>query len=49
MERVVEASKKVKAKNIITVQGDEPLITPKDIEIIKLQKHCMPQKKADNM
>ena len=40
MERVVEASKKVKAKNIITVQGDEPLITPKDIEIIvkKLKK-----------
>ena len=29
MERVVEASKKVKAKNIITVQGDEPLITPR--------------------
>ncbi len=34
MERVVEASKKLNAKNIITVQGDEPLITPKDIEII---------------
>ena len=34
MDRVVEASKKIKAKNIITVQGDEPLIRPNDINMI---------------
>lgn len=31
MDRVVEACKKINAKNIITVQGDEPLIQPQDI------------------
>ena len=34
MERVVEASRKVNAKNIITVQGDEPLIQPNDISLV---------------
>ena len=34
MERVCEAARKIKAKNIITVQGDEPLITPNDIKLI---------------
>ncbi len=40
MDRVVEASKKIKAKNIITVQGDEPLIQPQDINdvINKIKK-----------
>ena len=34
MERVCEAARKINAKNIITVQGDEPLITPNDIKLI---------------
>ena len=32
MERIAEASKYINAKNIITVQGDEPLIQPIMIE-----------------
>ena len=44
MERVAEAVKKIPCKNIITVQGDEPLIQKNDIEIVrkkieKLKKH----------
>ncbi len=44
MERVAEAVKKIQCKNIITVQGDEPLIQKNDIEIVrkkieKLKKH----------
>ena len=38
-DRVAEASKKIKAKIYINVQGDEPLINYKDIlKIIKYKK-----------
>ena len=38
-DRVAEASKKINAKIIINVQGDEPLINPNDIKkIIKYKK-----------
>jgi 3-deoxy-manno-octulosonate cytidylyltransferase (CMP-KDO synthetase) len=41
-DRVAEASKKVNAKIIINVQGDEPLINPKDImKVIDLKKKKM--------
>ena len=33
-DRVYEASKKIKAKIIVNVQGDEPLILPEDIQLI---------------
>ena len=33
-DRVYEASKKINADLIINVQGDEPLVSPTDIEII---------------
>ena len=38
-DRVAEASKKISAKIFINVQGDEPLVNPKDIKkIIKAKK-----------
>jgi 3-deoxy-manno-octulosonate cytidylyltransferase (CMP-KDO synthetase) len=33
-DRVYEASKQIKAKTIINVQGDEPLISEKDIKLV---------------
>lgn len=33
-DRVYEASKKIKAKIIVNVQGDEPLILPEDIQLV---------------
>ena len=32
-DRVFEASKQLKAKTLINVQGDEPLFNPKDLKI----------------
>ena len=38
-DRVAEAAKKIKAKIYINVQGDEPLINPRDIKkIIEVKK-----------
>ena len=44
-DRVAEASKKVKADIYINVQGDEPLVNPRDIKKIitakkKISKAC---------
>ena len=33
-DRVAEVAKKIKAKNYVNVQGDEPLVLPKDIKLI---------------
>ena len=33
-DRVAEVAKKIKAKNYVNVQGDEPLVLPKDIKSI---------------
>jgi 3-deoxy-manno-octulosonate cytidylyltransferase (CMP-KDO synthetase) len=33
-DRVFEASQKIKAKVVINVQGDEPLITPQDLKVV---------------
>jgi 3-deoxy-manno-octulosonate cytidylyltransferase (CMP-KDO synthetase) len=54
MDRVAEASKKVKSENIITVQGDEPLVRPNMIlQVIKKMKYhdavtLMQKVKLDN-
>ncbi len=41
-DRVAEASKKIKAKIIVNVQGDEPLINPNDIiKVINFKKKRM--------
>ena len=37
-DRVFEASKKIRSKYIVNVQGDEPLINPHDIKKIILAK-----------
>ena len=40
-DRVAEASKKIKAKIYINVQGDEPLVNPRDIsKVINAKKLC---------
>ena len=41
-DRVAEASKKLKAKIFINVQGDEPLINPKDIRAVIKAKQKFP-------
>jgi 3-deoxy-manno-octulosonate cytidylyltransferase (CMP-KDO synthetase) len=41
-DRVAEASKKINAKIFINVQGDEPLVNPKDIRLIIKAKQKFP-------
>ena len=41
-DRVAEASKNINAKIFINVQGDEPLIKPKDIKTVIKAKHKFP-------
>ena len=41
-DRVAEAAKKIKAKIYINVQGDEPLVNPKDIKLIINAKKKFP-------
>lgn len=41
-DRVAEASKKISANIIINVQGDEPLINPKDIKKVLFKKKQYP-------
>ena len=47
MDRVVEAASKVKVDIVVTVQGDEPLINPKDIK--KVIKNCLKTKNRNSI
>ena len=43
-DRVYEASEKIKAKTIINVQGDEPLISPNDLKLVINESKNNPSK-----
>jgi len=40
--RVIEIAKKIKAKVYVNLQGDEPLVSPKDLDKLILKCHQMP-------
>ena len=44
-ERIAEVSKKIKSKLVVDIQGDEPLINPKDID--KVVEYHLKNKKYD--